>query len=128
LDPMLAVGAVANLAGLVTFLDWAAIKSKARKQKKPLGRSVKSLEKLETSLREVDIAIQGKRDLVEVKHCIDRICEAKADLIEDLREMGVEIPKEESLKVRGFSDEGLLAMVNLCKNSVVEAKNELLSP
>jgi hypothetical protein len=128
LDPMFAVGAVANLAGLVTFLDWAAIKSRARKQKKPLGRSVKSLEKLETSLREVDIAIQEKRDLVEVKQCIDRICEAKADLIKELREMSVEIPKEEPLKVRGFSDEALLAMVNLCKNSVLEAKNELLSP
>jgi hypothetical protein len=125
---MLAVGAVANLAGLVTFLDWAAIKSRARKQKKPLGRSVKSLEKLETSLREVDIALQEKKDLVEVKHCIDQICEAKSDLIKDLREMGIEIPQEVPLKVRGFSDEALLAMVNLCKNSILEAKNELLSP
>jgi hypothetical protein len=125
---MFAVGAVANLAGLVTFLDWAAIKSRARKQKKPLGRSVKSLEKLETSLREVDIAIQEKKDLVELKHCIDQICEAKADLIKDLREMGIEIPKEEPLKVRGFSDEALLAMVNLCKNGILEAKNELSSP
>jgi len=125
LDPMLIIGAVSNLAGLVTFLDWAVIKSRAKKQKQPLDRSQRTLEKLEESLKGISVAVKEKKDLFEVKHYVDLLNEAKADLIRDLQKIGIEIPKEEAPKVRGFSDEALLTMVNVCESSIIRAKNEL---
>jgi len=122
---MLIIGAVSNLAGLVTFLDWAVIKSRAKKQKQPLDRSQRTLEKLEESLKGISVAVKEKKDLFEVKHYVDLLNEAKADLIRDLQKIGIEIPKEEAPKVRGFSDEALLTMVNVCESSIIRAKNEL---
>jgi len=122
---MLIIGAVSNLAGLVTFVDWAVIKSRAKKQKQPLDRSQRTLEKLEESLKGISIAVKEKKDLLEVKHYVDLLNAAKADLIQDLQNIGIEIPKEEAPKVRGFSDEALLTMVNVCENSIIRAKNEL---
>jgi len=122
---MLVVGAVANLAGLVTFVDWAVIKSKAKKQKQPLVRSLNALAKLEVSLREISIAVKEKKNLLEVNHYVNLLYEAKADLVKDLREIGIEIPKEELPKIRGASDEALLTMVGLCESGVQRAKNEL---
>jgi len=125
LDPMLVVGAVSNLAGLVTFLDWAVIKFKAKKQKKPLDRSFNALEKLEVSLKEIGIAVKEKKDVLEVKHCVDILNEAKTDLLKELLELGIEMPQEEPPKIRGVSDEALLTMVKLCESGIVNAKKEL---
>jgi hypothetical protein len=122
---MFVVGAIANIAGLVTFLDWAAIKSKAKKEKKPLKTSMRSLGKLEVNLRKINMAIQEKKDFTEIKHCLDLICEAKDDLTEDLREMGIEIPQEEPQKIRGFSDDSLSAMLNICETGIAKAMKEL---
>ena len=125
MDPMFIVGAVANLAGLVTFIDWAVIKTRAKKQKQPLDRSLKALEKLEVSLKEISVAVKEKKDLSEVKHCVDLLYEAKADLVKDLRKIGVEIPQEEIPLVRGVSGDALMTMVNLCESGIQKAKNEL---
>jgi len=122
---MLVIGAVANLAGLITFLDWAAIKTRAKKQKQPLGQSINALEKLEVSLREISIAVKEKKDLLEVRHYVDLLNEAKTDLIKELHEIGIETPKEEPPKLRGVSDEALLTMVSLCESNIQQAKNKL---
>lgn len=125
MDPMLIVGAVANLAGLVTFVDWAVIKSRAKKQKKPLDRSLKALDKLETSLKEISVAVKEKKNLSDIKHHVDLLFEAKADLLRDLSDIGIEIPKEELPQIRGASGEALLTMVGLCESGIHKAKNQL---
>jgi len=122
---MFIVGAVANLAGLVTFLDWAVIKSKARNRKQPLDQSLIALEKLEVSLKGISIAVKEKKDSSEMKHYVDLLYEAKAGLINDLSKLGVEIPREEMHRVRGASNEVLLALVNRCESGVLRARNEL---
>ena len=126
LDPMFIVGAVANLAGLVTFLDWAVIKSKARKRKQPLDQSLIALEKLEVSLKGISIAVKEKKDSSEMKHYVDLLYEAKEGLISDLSRLGVEIPQEEEMpKIRGASNETLLALVSRCEGGILRARNEL---
>lgn len=119
------MGAVANLAGLVTFLDWAAIKSRAKREKKPLTQSMKALEELETSLKKIHGAVMEKRDILEVKHFVDVLCHAKTELVNELRELGIEIPEQEPPKVRGLSDEALLTMVSLCQSGISEARTQL---
>lgn len=119
------MGAIANLAGLVTFLDWAAIKSRAKREKKPLTQSMKSLEELETSLKKIHEAVMEKRDILEVKHFVDVLCHAKTELVNELRELGIEIPEQEPPKVRGLSDEALLTMVSLCQSGISEARTQL---
>ena len=125
MDPMFIVGAVANFAGLVTFVDWAVIRSRAKKQKKPLDQSLKALDKLEISLREISTAVKEKKNLLEVKHYVDLLYEAKADLLKDLREIGIEIPREELPQIRGASGDTLLTMIGLCESGIHKAKNEL---
>lgn len=126
---MFIIGAVANLAGLVTFIDWAAVKSKAKKQKKPLDRSLKALGKLELSLEEISNALKEKKNLSEVQHYVNLLYEAKADLVENLRDMGAEIPQEEEAPIlRGASNEALLTIVNLCENNVSKARSKLGKP
>jgi len=122
---MLVIGAVANLAGLVTFMDWAVIKTRAKKQKQPLGQSINALEKLEVSLREISIAVKERKNLLEVRHYVDLLNEAKTDLIKELNAMGIEMPREEPPKPRGVSNEALLTMVSLCERNIQQAKNEL---
>ena len=122
---MFIVGAVANLAGLVTFLDWAVIKSKARKRKQPLEQSLIALEKLEVSLKGISLAVKEKKDSSEMKHYVDLLYEARAGLIKDLNKLGVEIPDEEMPKIRGASNEALLALVDRCESGILRAKNEL---
>lgn len=119
------MGIVANLAGLVTFVDWAVIKSRAKRQKQPLDQPLKALEKLEANLREISGALEGKEDLSQVEHHVNLLYEARAELIKDLRQRGIDIPPEQAPRVRGVSDEALLTMVSLCESGIIRARKEL---
>lgn len=125
MEPMFLIGAVANLAGLITFVDWAVLKARAKRQNQPLDRSLNALEKLEVSLREIGIAIKEKKDLLEIKQYVDLLNEAKTELAKELSEIGIEMPREGLPKVRGVSDEALLTMVDICESNIRQAKNEL---
>ena len=124
---LILIGVASGVAQLITFVDWAMVKRKGRKQERLLYHTFKTLEVLEVNLKQIRTIVEEEKTVTpsEIKKYADTLSEAKSQLLRDLFGMGIELPKEKPPKVKKVSEKVLVDIVNTCFSDLMKAKNTL---